>query len=174
MDLITPKYLTRQIADKAVTGVVKAIIGQGAPLRSKLKREHFHIVVLVPGKGEDREKGFYEHPNYLLAPVCLYELSVGEKSEWEHDYSYIARSKAHQLWTDRNSDRPMVTPHLLFSGDTPYWGGVKRRGIVVACSGVQPWFDQMISGIVADVLVALAHDAYENDEERKKGVDFLS
>ena len=84
------------------------------------------------------------------------------------------RCKAVQLWTGCNDGRAGVVPHLLFPGYTPYWGGVKRDGIVVACSGVQPWFDRMISGIVADTIIALAHDAYENDEERKSGVDFLS
>jgi hypothetical protein len=31
----------------------------------------------------------------------------------------------------------------------------------------------MISGLVADIMVALAHDAYENDTERI-GADFLA
>jgi hypothetical protein len=93
---------------------------------------------------------------------------------WEDPYYQIAWCKALHLWTDRNDDRTSPIPHLLFSGDTPYWGGVKRRGIVVACSGVQPWFDKLVSGIVADTIVALAHDASERDPEMKQGVDFLS
>jgi hypothetical protein len=111
--------------------------------------------------------------SYSLTPVVLYEQAVGDPDGWEHSYDVIARNKALQLWTDRNDDRTSPVPHLLFSGDTPYWGGVKRRGIVVACSGVQSWFDKLISGIVADTIVALAHHAYENDEAAKSP-DFLS
>ena len=65
-------------------------------------------------------------------------------------------------------------PHLLFTGETPYWGGVKRRGIVVTCSGVQPWFDKMVSGMIADAMVALAYDAWMNSQIINGQVDFLT
>ena len=113
-------------------------------------------MVLVPGIGDA--------PGYPCQPVLLYEQSFGTIADWEHRYGIIARSKAIQLWTGRNDGRTDNQPHLLFPGDTPYWGGVKRNGIVVACSGVQPWFDQMISGMTIDAMVALAYDAYKTDE----------
>lgn len=174
MKLITPKYLTPEIAKKAVEAALALTMTEGSLLHPYLKRAQCHIVILVPGMKDDQEADYPDWPNYPLQAVSLYEQSVGDPTEWEHPYDNIAKCKALQLWTDRNDDRTMPIPHLLFSGDTPYWGGVKRRGIVVTCSGVQPWFDKMISGIVADILVGLAHNAYENDEERKAGVDFLS
>lgn len=174
MNLITPKYLTKEDAQRAVEVALNAVMGGSSPLRPLLSRTQCHIVILVPGMKDDREADYPDWPNYPLQAVSLYEQSVGDPKEWAHPYDNIAKCKALQLWTDRNDDRTMPIPHLLFSGDTPYWGGVKRRGIVVTCSGVQPWFDKMISGIVADIIVGLAHNAYENDEERRSGVDFLS
>ena len=168
MEFFTPKYLTQEIAEKAVAVALE--VAFKSHLTPLLKRQHCHIVILVPAMLEDG----HEWPNYPTKAYPLYQRSVGNKDQWEHPYDKIARCKSFQLWTDRNDDRTAPIPHLLFPGDTPYWGGVKRRGIVVCCSGVQPWFDKMISGLVADILVALAHDAYENDEERKAGIDFLS
>jgi len=174
MKLVTPKYLTAEIAEKAVAAALEVAMGDGySTLRQCLKCLQCHIVVLVPAMEDAREANYPDRPNYPVQPYALYQQSVGKKEKWEHPYDEIAMCKGLQLWTDRNDDRTALIPHLLFSGDTPYWGGVKRRGIVVACSGVQPWFDKMISGIAAHIIVALDHDAYENDEERKAGVDFI-
>ncbi len=168
--LLAPKYLTEEIAKGAVTTALYVVMDKGAPLRSDLRRHQCHIVILVPAMQDARSDDYPDWPNYPLQPVSLYEQSVGNKNEWEHAYDNIARCKALQLWTDRNDDRAGVIPHLLFPGDTPFWGGVKRHGIVVACSGVQPWFDKLISGIVADTLIALAHNSYENND---RDGDFL-
>lgn len=169
--LLTPKYITLEVVSIAV-GIALKTVMSGHFIR--VKRRHCHVVVLVPAMKDDRAGDYPAWPDYPLTPVALYEKSVGDPKEWEHPYAAIARSKALQLWTDRNDGQAGVIPHLLFSGDTPYWGGVKRDGIVVVCSGIQPWLNRLIAGITADTTVALAHDAYENDEERKRGVDFLS
>jgi hypothetical protein len=172
MELITPKYLTKEVAEKAV-GIALGV-AFSSPLTPLLKRLQCHIVVLVPAMEDARAANYPDWPNYPIRAFPLYQKSVGKKKDWPHPFDEIAMCKSLQLWTDRNDDRAMPIPHLLFPGDTPFWGGVKRRGFVVTCSGVQPWFDKMISGLVSDIMVALAHDAYENDEERKAGTDFLS
>lgn len=172
--LLTPKYLTKEIAKQAVDLAFEAVFGHHSPVRPRLRRDHCHVVVLVPAMDDAREADYPDYPNYPLQPVVLYEDGLGEKEKWDKEFDNIARCKALQLWTDRNDDRTSPIPHLLFPGDTPYWGGVKRRGIVVTCSGLQPYFDKLVSGLVADIIVALAHDAYENDEEVKQGVDFVS
>ena len=174
MKLLTPKYLTSEVAQKAVEAALALAIAEGSPLRPYLKRAQCHIVVLVPAMEDAREANYPNWPNYPVQAHAIYQQSVGKEEGWDHPYDEIAMCKALQLWTDRNDDRTSPIPHLLFPSDTPYWGGVKRRGIVVTCSGVQPWFDKMLSGIVSDIAVALAHDAYENDEERKSGANFLS
>lgn len=173
-NLVTPKYITKEIAEVAVQVGLNAVMERGTDLQRLLKRNQCHIVVLVPAMEDARVANYPDWPNYPVQPYALYQRSIGKDEGWEHPYAEIAMCKALQLWTDRNDDRTMPIPHLLFPGDTPFWGGVKRRGIVVTCSGVQPWFDKMISGIIADIIVGLAHNAYENDEERKAGLDFLS
>jgi len=173
VNLLTPKYITEGICYKAVLSVLNLTMHEKAPLYNDLKRHQCHIVVLVPAMEDAREEDYPAWPNYPMQAKAVYEHSVGE-DEWEHQYDNIARCKALQLWTGRNDDRTSPIPHLLFSGDTQYWGGVNRRGFVVTCSGVQPWFDKMISGMVSDIIVALAHDAFVNDPEVQAGVDFLS
>lgn len=150
------KFLTPAVA----RGVVEKIKTFALNL-SELKRAHLHIVIYVPS-----ENGI---------PELLFESSLGEKSEWEHDYEKIAQSKAHQIWQGRNdSGATSIMPHLLRPGDTPYYGAVKRKSIVVACSGVQPWFDQMISGMVAEMCIAYAHNAWETSTDKRGNVDFVT
>lgn len=170
--LLTPKYLTEEVAQRAVNHALSSAFVSFSEL---MKRRHCHIVVLVQAMEDAREAEYPNWPNYPTEAYALYQRSVA-KEDWEHPYDKIAMCKALQLWTDRNTDgRTSSVPHLLFPSDTPWWGGAKREGIVVACSGVQPHFDQMISNLTIDVMVALAHDAYENDDERKKpGTDFLT
>ena len=122
---------------------------------------------------DERAEDYPSYPNLPLKPHVFYEHSFG-KEEWTHKFDDIARCKALQLWHERNDDRTDCRPLLLFPGDTPFWGGVKRHGIVVACSGVQPWFDKMISGMVADMIDAYAYNEWMESEDRKNAVDFLT
>lgn len=167
MKLITPKYLTKKIAEEAIDTALITVAGESSPLKRCFNSLFLQccIVVLVPGMEDHRIEDFPNWPNYPIHAVSLCERSIGQ-SIWKHPYDTIAKCKALQLWTDRNDGGTGPTPHLLFSGDTPYWGGVKREGIVVACSGFHPWLDKMISSIVVDVMTGLAHDAYENDSVR--------
>lgn len=114
-----------------------------------------------------------DYPNYVITPTVLYEASLNREL-WTGEYDNIARCKGLQLWHDRNDDRTDVMPHLLFPGDTPFWGGVKRRGIVVSGSGIQSHFDKMICGMVADMIVAMAYDAWMTSKDREDKLAFLS
>jgi len=154
-----PKFLNVNVAIIAVSQVLKATFFD--PSFPYLKRCEGHIVVLVP---EITDKG--------VRPFVLYEHSIGEN--WPHQFDKIAMSKAFQLWEDRNDGGTDIKPHLLYTGDAPYWGGVKREGIVVACSGVQPYYDRMIAGMIADMCVALSYDAWEQSLDKKEDVDSLS
>jgi hypothetical protein len=173
--LLTPKYITEDVVKKAARMAIRAVMTDPeSAVKDLVKRFHCHIVVLVPAVEDARLDDYPAWPNYPTQPHALYQVSHGSTMDWEHPYDDIARCKALQLWTGRNDDRTSPIPHLLFPGDTPFWGGVWRRGFVVTCSGFQPWFDKLISGITSDSVVALAHHAYENDQERLGGVDFLS
>lgn len=164
MRTLKPVFLTEEIAEKAVDSVV--VVLTHTNIGRHLKRLTFHIVILVPITEEPAN-----WPAYELKPYTLYQQTIGDKANWTGKYDEIARCKALQLWHGRNDGGTDVMPHLLFPCDTPYWGGVKRDGIVVACSGVQPWFDRMIAGMIADACIALAYEAFMTRENKK--ADFV-
>ena len=169
---VTPKFLSREVAERAVEAALKATV-HNSDMQSMLSRPMCHVVVWVPSMPSGQADNTTNGPKSELAPHCLYERSVGEVAQWPRDFAAIARSKALQLWQDRNDNGTDVMPHLLFPGDVAFWGGVKRHGIVVACSGVQAYFDRMIAGIIADLCVGLAYHAWMTSREKKEGSLFL-
>ena len=175
--IVTPKFLTMEMANRAIDFAVTSVMESPA-LQGFLhpKRNDLHVVVLVPGVIQNiGELVFPDRSNSNMSAVVLTEKSFGDEDKFEHPYAEIALSKGLQLWTDRNYDgRTDCVPHLLFVGDTPYWGGVKRNGLVVACSGVQPWIDRLISGIVLDTLTTMAYQAWHDSEDRACGESFLT
>ena len=156
--MLTPAFLTKIIAVEAVNHVLE-VVNKFHDM-GLLKRAMCHIVVLVPSMKDDKDTDYSGYPNYPIEPKLLYEASLDNPANWPHKFDSIARCKALQLWHDRNDDRTDCMPHLLFPGDTHYWGGVKRHGIVVACSGFQPYFDKMFSGMVADMCIGLAYNEW--------------
>ena len=164
---MTPKFLTKEVAEQAVKAAL--LIMQNPPLKDMFKRQACHIVIIVP----EMEVEGREYPNFTIRPCLLLEISI-DVGSWSADYKGIAQCKALQLWHGRNDTRTDIRPQLMFPGDAPYWGGVKRHGIVVACSGVQPWLDQMISGMVADICKALAYEAWMKSDDRRNEVEFLA
>ena len=179
--LLLPKFLTQEMAARVIARVVGAVKDD---LYFPIKRRPcpvcrsisvmLHTVVLVPSMKDERAEDYPSWPNYPIQPYLLCEHSEHKDCNgWPWKFDDIARCKALQLWQDRNDDRTDVMPHLLFPGDAPFWGGVKRHGIVVATSGVQPHFDKMISGMVADMCVAMAHDAWLESQDHKDDVKFL-
>lgn len=168
--VVTPFFLTEEIAKVALSFVGDAI--EAFRRDGWLKRLMYHIVILAPSMKDDREADYPDYPDYPLRPHVLAENGEGDPSEWPHKFDNIARCKALQLWTGRNDGRTDSMAHLLFPGDTPWWGGVKRDGIVVACSGFQPHFDRMFAGMVADMCIALACDEKAKWMETHKD-DFL-
>lgn len=155
--MLTPVFLTKEIAKKAVHYIEEIIHDMDDVL---LPHIMCHILILVPSMKPARDKDFPYWPNYKIEPYMLYEHSIGNPKKWPHNFSGIAKSKALQLWHERNDDRTDCMPHLLLPGETPFWGGVKRHGIVVSCSGFQPYFDKMFSGLVADMCIGLTYNAW--------------
>lgn len=170
----TPKFLTHEVAERAVNLVFNGIFYNGM-LNHMLNRRVGHIVVMVPSVEDARVEDYSKWPNYPIEPFLLYEDSIGDKDQWTSKYDEIARSKAQQLWREQNTDgNTDCMPHLLFPDDTPYWGGVKRHGFVVAFSGVQSYFDQMISGMVADAIKAIARFEFEKSADKTQKKAFLT
>lgn len=156
--VLFPKFLTKLVAENAMD--VASLSFQKLFPGSILA---FHAVILVPTMNTR------EGPNYKIEPHALIERSCRTEL-WTEDFREIAQCKALQLWHGRNDGGTDIKPHLLFSGDTPFWGGVKRDGIVVACSGVEPWFDRMIASMTADVCIALAYNAWMRSSDKTDGV----
>ncbi|MCX6717546.1 MAG: hypothetical protein NTU76_02630 [Candidatus Taylorbacteria bacterium] len=164
-----PKFLTEEMAEEAIEMVWWMVLNH-EPTHFKPKSKACHVVVLVPEQETpDELNAVGRYLNYSVRPYSLFEYSFGNKeSEWTADYAEIARSKALKLWNGMNDGRTDIMPHLMYSGDCPFWGGVKRDGIVVACSGVEAHFDRMISGMVADMLIAGAYHAWMNSNDKKE------
>lgn len=164
-----PKFLSADTARRVVEEMIRNVFHSGI---FQLARKDCHVVIIVPSiqVGRSATPGWL---NYEVGPSILHEQSFGDPMKWEKPFDQIARAKALQLWDDRNDDRTNPMPHLLFSGDTPFWGGVKRQGIVVACSGFQSWYDKMVSGMIADACIAIAYDKWMNDESRVTGLPFI-
>ena len=167
---LVPKFLTQEIAYAAIAAITEAFkkdvaLGLGSG---------YSIVVLVPSMVCSNEEGSaIEWPDYK---VEAHSLAIVNHSPitWVYPLVEIAQCKALQLWHGRNDGRTDIMPHLLFPGDAPFWGGVKRDGIVVVCSGLEPHYDRMIAGMVADMCIARAYDAWMQSEDKKKDVALLT
>jgi hypothetical protein len=174
MEVLTPKFLPKELAEMTVRMVIDGLFTPPFA-RDLFKRHMLHVVILVPSIEDRRDENFSNYPDYPIKPTVLYEHSLGDKEEWPWAFDEIARSKALQLWRGQNTDGNTDSmPHLLFPDDTPYWGGVKRHGLVVACSGVQSYFDQMIAGMIADALKALGHHMWELSADKKDDLIFIT
>lgn len=172
---LRPKFLTETMALKAIESVWLMIMGRVTNPLFTPKHQDCHIVVMVPemeATSPDENvhgQDIYNYPDYPVRPIVLAEKSFGDKNmNWAADYVDIARCKALKLWHGQNDGRTDILPHLMYSGDCPYWGGVKRDGIVVSCSGVEPWFDRMIASMVADLCIAGAYHAWMKSDDRKE------
>ncbi len=105
------------------------------------KREHMCIVVADPL--------VMAHSSFIewLAKGMHYEHCIGEKSSWEYGFDVFARNKAYMSVKYGMSTYEILTlhPHLLAIGDILYGGSAVSNGLVVATSGVQPEYDEMVS-----------------------------
>ena len=97
--------------------------------------------------------------------AVLFEQAFGDKDDWDHDYMGIALAKArltrkYELPTQILIER---RPYLLKAHDVRWFGSAFKDGIVVAASGVQPWFDQAISEMVASMCQGLCINAMREE-----------
>jgi len=111
-------------------------------LFERTNRQVLHIVVMDP-----RIKPWETE----FSNAVLYQESIGDTQSWEHPFDEFARNKAEQAW--RNSQPNIVAqtmhPSSLREDDLPFYGTFVYGNIVVATSGVEQWFDMLVSGWVA-------------------------
>ncbi len=83
-------------------------------------------------------------------------------------YKRIAHAKAQLSKRTKMSSREVQqrAPHLLQDGDVKWGGSVIRDGLIVAFSGVQAVFDEMIAEWMASAIIAICR----NEMTRQGGV----
>jgi hypothetical protein len=128
---------------RVVSALVRALF------RGPAKRQHGHLIA-----GVRKDDG--------SASTVLIEKSFGRRG-WAHRYDNIARKKFGISVRTGLSSREVqqMRPDLLEVDDTIYWGSAVVGNIVVAFSGIQPWFDEAISYALAYLLRALIQDRLE-------------
>lgn len=111
-------------------------------LFEKTNRKELHIVIMDP-RIKPWESDFED--------AILFETSIKSGKEWPKPFDDYARNKANQAWREGYSNLITQTQHpsSLREGDLPFYGSFVYGNIVVACSGVEQWFDLLVSGWVA-------------------------
>jgi len=106
-----------------------------------------HVVVMNPHASPGTTR---------FEEAILYEHSIN-RPDWDADYAHFARAKALVSWRNRMDSHAVqaLHPYLLQPGHTLLWGSVYLDGLVVAVSGMQPWFDEALAGVVACCLRAV-------------------
>ena len=118
-------------------------------LFKKTKRQELHIVIMDP-RLKPWESSFKD--------AILYEDTIRNTDPWESPYDELARQKAEQAWRERQANVVLQTRHpsSLREGDIPFYGSFVYGNVVVACSGVEEWFDMLMSGWIALAFEQLA------------------
>lgn len=111
-------------------------------LFQRTNRKELHIVIMDP-RVKPWESDFND--------AILYQESIRNTETWQNPYDEFARNKAEQAWRDMRANIVTQTryPSSLREGDLPFYGSFVYGNIVVACSGVEQWFDMLVSGWIA-------------------------
>jgi len=139
--------LTAEMVEKAINMVSPAIMA--AMDNGTLEGHDLHIVVMDPGLRPHDVADAHE--------AILYQRSFGVPANWTCPYNDFARAKPFASWRTGlpTSVICQTMPYLLKEGDTLYHGSAVLDGIVVGTSGVQEWFDEWVSYLVATTCRAL-------------------
>jgi hypothetical protein len=140
----------KQLAIDAVELVTPAI----ERLFDRTNRKELHIVIMDPTK-KPWESSFED--------AILYQSSLGNPEQWTIPFDQLARKKAHQAWREgcANMNLQTLHPTSLHQGDVLFYGSFVYGNIVVACSGVEQWFDMLVSGWIAVAIEQLAIHDYQ-------------
>jgi len=134
-----------------------------ATLKNHAKREHLAVVVTATEAINPR------NPDKSFKEDCYLVTGIGNKADWEHDYEKVALSKASKS-TRTGRGTVELAPHYLLDDDTVYWGSVVVEDIVVACSGVEAYYDEMFSGWIGTTIKALCKEKFA---KLPKGTEFI-
>ena len=154
----------KEIAETAISILEPSI---GKLLSEKAKRTDMHIVVMDPTK-KPWEVSFEE--------AILLEKSLTDKASWQLPFDEFARAKARQAWRDSsdNARKHLLAPATIADGEIVHYGSFEYHGVIVAASGVEPWFDVLVSGWVALSIQQLAQDYYQKFKMDNPTIPYLA
>lgn len=147
--ILTPDLVKK--AYEMVLPLIEEILDNGTT-----NRKHLSIVVAAIPAIRPSSKPFDKS--------CYLVTSLGDKKEWECDYQAIALSKA-ALSARTSKGTAELGPQYLLYGDTIYYGSVVLDGIVVACAGVESYYDEMIAMWIAATIKALCKEKIDEYPE---------
>lgn len=126
-------------------------------LFKRTNRQQLHVVIMDP-RLKPWESTFSE--------AILYETSFGEPSEWTIPFDQLAKKKAQQAWRNSGANVTHQTLHTasLRDDDLLFYGSFVYGDVVVACSGVEQWYDMLISGWIAVAIEQLCMSEYQNNK----------
>ncbi|OCH16027.1 hypothetical protein A6E05_17420 [Aliivibrio sp. 1S165] len=123
-------------------------------LFGRTNRNQLHIVVMDP-RVKPWESNFED--------AILYEHTIGQPEEWIIPFDQFSRNKAKQAWRNQRANIQNQTAQTasLKEDDLLFYGSFVHGDIVVACSGVEQWFDMLVSGWVAVTFEQLCLAEYQ-------------
>lgn len=132
---------TSELATRALA-IVRPLLEAALADTTLGQSGYLHLVIMDPA----RPPGSAD-----FEAAVLHEATFGEARGDAALYARLARAKARLSWRHGLDSHLLQTtrPQLLCRGDTTLWGGVALDGIVVAASGLEPSYDEALSGAVA-------------------------
>lgn len=140
--------LTKETIERAFSIVEPAIMQKLNDPSSP--RDGLHIVLLDPVKVTGG-KSFSE--------CVVFEKSIN-KDGWDIDLETLARKKAfvsYRYGMDSHKVQ-QLSPLLYQSGDNKYAGAINRDGFVVSSAGIEWYYDELFSKLLADSCEAVAKE----------------
>ena len=132
--------VTKKMAKKAIKLVCDSFVADG--MESGLfNRKHLHVIVSLA----DGTK------------ICTH--SIGKKKKWENAYNSVAKVKFGDTVRTQMPSRRVQSesPHMA-SGEYPYYGSWIDNGLIVAASGVQAYWDEVICKMIIATILGLIYE----------------
>ena len=135
-------------------------------LFKRTNRQLLHIVVMNP-RLKPWEASFED--------AILHESSIGDPETWTIPFDKLARNKARQAWRNgrANINNQLLHPTSLQHDDALFFGTFVYGDIVVATSGVEQWYDMLISGWIALAIEQLTMHEYQGIKADNPGQQTL-
>ena len=153
------RFFTPELARQALTAAEACILALFNSKVSAPERPFIHMVIL----GNDGK---------IIAEQTIGRAPEGE--DFEDQCRKIARSKAEIHFRTGRSSKVVQerAPHLLSKFDTIYGGSAEFEDIIVAGSGVEEYFDEAISNMVAGLVWAFCKKTQANFRYANQAADW--